>query len=157
MIFAYTLIAATLVTATIVMVWKLTHGGVIPWKQIPGTTLFYVAPAGFNPTQIVIGLVRAKGLLVANTKWTQSDLDRCSENLHVFVVDGTSWRDDFGRDVAGETLDSQTIYVTRDLKPLCHEFAHVVEIRLTGKTDSSHASWQTNGTQRALDVYEAGV
>ena len=154
MIFAYILIVATLAGITFALVWKLSHGGIVPWKQLGTSSVYYVAPPGFNPMQISIALERAINILAANTRWTHEDLNRCAENLHVFVVDGTAWKDEFGRDVAGETLNSQTIYVLRDLKALCHEFAHVVEIRFNGMTDSSHASWQTNGIQRALNAYE---
>lgn len=133
-----------------VALWRVLSARV-PWQPLPGTTCWYVAPASVPPEVLRAALLRATGLLE-----TRAGL-RCEwTGLRIFVVDGSAWVDEYGRHIAGETTSPDALYVLRDLRALCHELAHVAELRATGTTDATHATWATNGVQRAIDAYEAG-
>ena len=88
--------------------------------------------------------------------WTKATVIRQLEGVSIFVVNGSKWQNIAGQWVGGEQ-DGGVLKVDIGLTSLMHEMAHLMEFKLTGKTDDSHLMWQSNGLYAADNVYRNEV
>ena len=139
--------------------WRFTQTYAVAWQPLnswaPGAQYFL---KGKPPMELFNALLHAEQLLCthAPARFTPAQMLPLRSKLKVYVDDMEAWTDQWGRSVAGLTI-TDVVMVGPSLAALCHELAHFAETRLYGSTDELHTTWQTNGIQRALDVFEAWV
>lgn len=132
---------------------KIAH---IPWQEIPGypTSARYFVEGELSPTFLVDALREAERLLAVHTKWG-SNVVKVFDDVHVYVRDSESWKDLWGRTVAGLDPTGHVIVVGASLAALCHEMAHQAEEKLDRVVDSEHAGWGPKGITTAIDAFDA--
>lgn len=94
--------------------------------------------------------------LMART-WTPAQVRAVALNVQIQVMPVAKWQQMGGADsVAGEA-EGNVARIGSDYLALAHELAHLVEARVSGRADASHASWERRGIRLAEAEYEAWV
>ena len=129
----------------------------VPWLPLPDCGgAVYVAPASVPAEVLAQHLKAAKMALLAKADFKPEVVAKAAAQARVFVVDGTSWTDEYRRSVSGEAV-GPTLYVLRDLVALEHELAHACEWVENGTPDETHQSWARRGIWEADSAYRVAV
>ena len=134
---------------------RLANTGYTPLPEWPAVKACILAP-GVTTVRVAAALANAVMCLAHYAGWDEAKVRAVAAKQQIKVEATPAWTDRWGRHVGG-TSAFGTLQVGSDLAALCHELAHACETEWTGTTDESHATWQQNGIQRAIDSYESGV
>lgn len=135
--------------------WRFYKASHIAWKPLPGLigVMWFSKAADTIPSDIVNALKASVQLLSMWTKWPGEDIGKLVLTMKIYVEATPTWGDGYGRKVAG--LQAQNvIYVGSDLAAMCHELAHLCELKLDLFIDDAHEGWVKNGIQRAVDEFD---
>lgn len=127
-----------------------------PWLPLPGFTDAKAAvPPGVAAVRVASALQQAAFAIAEHGPWKRDDVMRVANSARIAVIAADSWTDRWGRKVGGTTWPDGTMQVGQDLAAMCHELAHLCEMKLEGPTDDSHSSWTDRGIWAADNDYRA--
>lgn len=153
MVTAIILVAAMLLLSGAVLLYQF-KTRVWIWSPLPSNVenVSFVAPKGYDAARVSAAFDMVAHLLAAGSKWNRQQVSTALKDSYIFVVNADSWLNTVGQRVAGEQ-DGAILKVGRDLAALCHEAAHLCELRIDKARDDAHAGWDAKGIWRAIDAY----
>ncbi len=80
--------------------------------------------------------------------WTSEQIHRALYDVQIYVMPAPTWRDGWGRNVAGLQVD-RIIYVGCDCRALGHELIHKLDALVSGDPDPNHERWK--GPRREVE------
>lgn len=113
-----------------------------PWLPVSGSSVRYIAFAGWDGGTLIGPAVHQAELELATTRGC--DVAKLEPVYFVTVMPTQSWLDGYGRLVGGETVGTSS-QVTVSLDSLLHEMRHACEYQQLGGPDSAHAAWWDAG------------
>jgi hypothetical protein len=126
------------------------------WVPAAGVVPFAYQPVGVDEQRLVQAFNRAVAALDGVGEW-RGRVAPALVGIRVYVSAQEAWDSVVCSNtacaegkVAGATLDGMVV-VNPSLTSLAHELAHVLEQRLDGTVDYSHASWPARGISAAVD------
>ncbi len=139
-----------------VFVYRRWKYGAIEWFPLGSRAEPQVSVNANSPTDV--SLVRAcfeaaRQELFVSGLWTSANIHLALADVQIYVMLAPSWRDGWGRNVAGLQVD-RIIYVGNDLLALGHELIHKLDALVSGDADANHERWK--GARRELEArYES--
>jgi hypothetical protein len=144
--------AIFIAVATGFTAWKL-RAFTNQFTTLPGGRGKVALPPGLSLTEFLTALEFATDCLGSMPpRFARAARSTAYSSTYV-VMQAEAWTDAWGRKVAGTT--DGYLQVNRSMSSLAHELAHAVELRVDGRTDETHITWATNGTQAGIDAYVA--
>lgn len=146
---------AAIVVAIAIAAWRLSRAIQIDWVRLEHYRhAWFSAPVGFDWTRLVPAMHRAESELAEFTTWTPEQVAFVLDDVRVLVRPDSTWIDGWGRSVGG-VQSGGAVEVGSDLSALCHELAHVCQLRINGTTDPLHATWGECGIWAADNAFRA--